>query len=208
MQEHDMSVTIPPEPWHEVAPRLYLGGSMMGGDLTHFDTVVSLSRSGNTFAPVPATVDHHPFYFGDANTIPTALVVKAIDAVLAAHARGDTVLVRCQAGLNRSALVMASVLIAQGWDPDNAVRHLRAVRSHDVLFNPTFLAHVLGEDHECDACALDAHRCEVCYRHVVHGLDTCRRHVGMTRETYLAELDAQAERIANRRWGMSGEETA
>lgn len=56
------------------------------------------------------------------------------------RAEGHTVLVHCQAGLNRSALVIAKALILSGEveNGKDAVKLLRALRSPAVLCNPVF----------------------------------------------------------------------
>lgn len=48
------------------------------------------------------------------------------------------VLVHCQAGLNRSGRVVATALVLEGMDPDDAITHMREIRSPAVLCNPTF----------------------------------------------------------------------
>ena len=52
---------------------------------------------------------------------------------------GRRVLIRCQAGLNRSGLVMALVLIREGYSPQEAVDLIRATRGDDALFNQRFV---------------------------------------------------------------------
>ena len=59
---------------------------------------------------------------------------------------GDRVLVRCQAGVNRSGLVTALILLLDGWQPDKIVEHLRARRSSRVLSNDDFRAVVCHGD--------------------------------------------------------------
>jgi protein-tyrosine phosphatase len=51
---------------------------------------------------------------------------------------GDRVLVRCQAGLNRSGLVMALILIKDGFAPEDAINAIRTQRGPDALFNESF----------------------------------------------------------------------
>jgi Dual specificity phosphatase, catalytic domain len=53
-------------------------------------------------------------------------------------------LIHCQAGLNRSALVAACVLVLQGHSAQAAVARLRAARSPAVLCNPAFEAWLLA----------------------------------------------------------------
>jgi protein-tyrosine phosphatase len=63
------------------------------------------------------------------------------DAVEFAHVRwkaGDRVLIRCQAGLNRSGLVTALVLIKEGHLPVDAINLLRTKRDRDALCNQDF----------------------------------------------------------------------
>ena len=53
--------------------------------------------------------------------------------------KGDRVLVRCQAGLNRSGLVTALVLIKKGMSPELAIETIRKQRGADALFNQNFV---------------------------------------------------------------------
>jgi protein-tyrosine phosphatase len=58
---------------------------------------------------------------------------------------GDRVLVRCQAGLNRSGLVLALILIKDGLTPQEAINHIRENRGSDALFNADFHDWLLQE---------------------------------------------------------------
>ena len=58
---------------------------------------------------------------------------------------GDRVLVRCQAGLNRSGLVMALILIKDGCTPEKAIDLIRESRGEDALFNHDFCTWLLTE---------------------------------------------------------------
>jgi protein-tyrosine phosphatase len=53
--------------------------------------------------------------------------------------QGDRVLVRCQAGLNRSGLVMALILIKDGFTPFQAIDLIRQRRTDIALFNENFV---------------------------------------------------------------------
>lgn len=55
-----------------------------------------------------------------------------------ALAKGERVLVNCQAGLNRSGLVTALALIAYGYSPENAIEQIRSKRSRICLANGSF----------------------------------------------------------------------
>jgi|ERR1039458_4502472 protein-tyrosine phosphatase len=58
--------------------------------------------------------------------------------------KGETVLVHCQAGLNRSGLVSALSLIKRGMKPTEAIAKLRSSRCDMVLCNDTFENYLLS----------------------------------------------------------------
>lgn len=131
---------VPREPWGEVAERLWVGGSLFGRPtLADFDTVFTLWRRAETAGKgvderlwaIPDTdVPHHGTLGGFAHLVERRL------------AAGDRVLVRCQLGLNRSALVAAQVLVARGMAGTDAVARLRAVRGSWALCNPNFVTYL------------------------------------------------------------------
>jgi hypothetical protein len=63
---------------------------------------------------------------------------KAVDFAHQQWKSGDRVLIRCQAGLNRSGLVTALVLIKEGYSPAQAIDLIRAKRGEDALCNYQF----------------------------------------------------------------------
>jgi len=74
----------------------------------------------------------------DAGEIPDPAILEELAAwVNEKRAIGPT-LVHCQAGLNRSGLVVALALIRSGRTPDEAIALLREKRSPAVLCNPAF----------------------------------------------------------------------
>ena len=58
--------------------------------------------------------------------------------------QGDRLLVRCQAGLNRSGLVMALILIKDGYTPYQAIDLIRQRRTDMALFNENFVNWLLS----------------------------------------------------------------
>ena len=60
-------------------------------------------------------------------------------------ANGERVLVNCQAGLNRSGLVTALVLIAYGFTPEKAIEHIRVNRAELCLVNQSFVNFLVTE---------------------------------------------------------------
>lgn len=146
------SIGFVDSPWSEVAPRLWVGAHDYVTDghrvreavvRDEFDVVVSLyARDGH--GP-DAHVEHHHFRMPDAELEPrdVANVDQLASLVAERLEQGRTVLVRCQAGLNRSSLVAALALVKRGWAPQEAIDAIRAARSPNCLFNRSFIAHVL-----------------------------------------------------------------
>ena len=58
---------------------------------------------------------------------------------------GKRVLIRCQAGWNRSGLVMALTLIKDGYDPQAAINLIREKRVPEALSNRTFERWLLND---------------------------------------------------------------
>lgn len=74
---------------------------------------------------------------------------KASDKVLEFMQKGKT-LVHCQAGLNRSGLVAAVVLMKQGRTAQEAIDFLRSNRSPFVLCNKTFVKQLHELQHKME----------------------------------------------------------
>jgi protein-tyrosine phosphatase len=119
---------------------LYQGGCMSGLVLPErFEHVVSL------YPWEQYAVRHQPrsymlFWLLDATEIPS-IVFSIAEWVQACVGDGPT-LVHCQAGLNRSSLITALVLIQSGMSGQAAIKYLREKRSPAVLCNTTFAAWV------------------------------------------------------------------
>lgn len=142
---------------NEIKPGLWLGGTpddewldghvawdrgWVERDERPFDAVVTLFALAQPFG---WGVEELRYGFADAGVDEIDL-----DAVRRcaewAHQRwqsGQRVLVRCQAGWNRSGLVMALVLILGGVAPEEAVALMRDRRSESVLCNRSFERWVL-----------------------------------------------------------------
>lgn len=141
----------PYEPWSEIAPGLWMGGhEYIGLDglwasavpRTEFHAVYSLhSREGH--GPDP-DIEHHVLEVPDDTlTAGQILAVHAFALSAARSWRDDrTVLVRCRAGLNRSGLVVAQVLMHHGWTVDDAVTLIRERRSPNALNNEVFIEYL------------------------------------------------------------------
>lgn len=65
---------------------------------------------------------------------------------------GRKVLARCQAGLNRSSLIIALVLLKEGYTANEAIELIRRKRSPHALFNQDFVSQI-RKDWESNATA-------------------------------------------------------
>lgn len=102
-----------------------------------FDVVVTLYGDAQ---PAPWGVREHRYGFADGSLSATDAAV-VIDLARTAHAAwrsGSRVLVRCQAGVNRSGLVTALVLMLEGYSAESAIALLRERRASVVLCNSDF----------------------------------------------------------------------
>jgi protein-tyrosine phosphatase len=140
----------------EILPMLWLGGTADEDVITYnlkrpritladYDTVVTMYAAANP-------VDWHvrEIRYGVWDSAMTDFDYEDLfDLVRLAHVdwkRGKRVLIRCQAGWNRSSLIMALVLIRDGWPAADAIRLMRAQRSPYVLCNRDFERWLLSVD--------------------------------------------------------------
>ena len=147
-EDHNYEDFTPKDLWTEVLPRLWIGGTadhdMIGmpeiepqitKDL--FDTVVTLHAWSNP-------VDWHvrelrqAFHDGEVAEIDVEDLWFLVSSIYEDWQAGKRILVRCLAGLNRSALVVVLVMIAAGYSANDAIELLRVKRSQWVLHNPEF----------------------------------------------------------------------
>ena len=143
--------------WSEILPGLWQGGTH-DSDTIHdtgsslykptrdeFETVVTLYESAN---PVKGGVKEvrFGFYDGDMTDFDPEWDLKSIvDQAHTDWKSGKRVLIRCQAGWNRSGLVTALVLIKDGYEPQAAIDLIRKMRVREALSNRTFERWLLNE---------------------------------------------------------------
>lgn len=137
-------IPIPKAPWNEVIPGLWQGGILQYADgFPHRGAVMTLC----TNAPnAPIYMREEILSFNDGDEVP-GIVNIAVEKVLEWRKAGIPVLVRCQAGLNRSGLVVALTMVAEGWQPVDAIVHIRRHRSPFALCNKVFERHVRNSGH-------------------------------------------------------------
>lgn len=155
---------VPRQPWNEIAPRLWMGGhEYIGPDGewtpavagSEFDAVYSLhSREGHGPA---AGVEHHVLEVPDDPLTARQIIAVRDFAFSAAQCwlAGARVLVRCRAGMNRSGLVVAQVMVHGGWPVAEAIDLIRARRSPSALNNEVFVDYLTtGLDLSAELSAL------------------------------------------------------
>jgi protein-tyrosine phosphatase len=148
----------------EILPGLFQGGTE-DDDVVHvaaqehrfasdsaYDVVVTLYASAQ---PAPWGVEELRYGFMDS-ALEGPDIARVIRAARYAYQRwtdGDTVLIRCQAGMNRSGLVTALVLVMAGLSPAQAIALIRERRSSGALFNDHFVRWLLEDGESAAATA-------------------------------------------------------
>lgn len=136
------------ELWSEILPGLYQGGTAHGDEVhqgrlvpaitpADFDTVVTLYASAQ---PVDWYVKEVRVGFFDHSEVDLDEhdLAHAVRTAYRDWSRGKRVLIRCQAGWNRSGLITALVLLLAGYTPEDAIALIRDKRSPHALCNRHF----------------------------------------------------------------------
>ena len=146
MRDYDCWPAYAPD---QILPRLFQGGTeddhVIGEAIPadhyrgerRFDLVVTLYADAQ---PAPWGVEEIRFGFPDGG-LTESTIERVLRIALTTHERwssGERVLIRCQAGVNRSGLVTALVLMLHGMAADEAIVLLRERRSQMVLNNSHF----------------------------------------------------------------------
>ena len=145
------------ELFSEILPNLYMGGTddadivQFGRRLPpldereEFDAVVTCYSYAQ---PMSWYVHENRYGFADG-PMDAETFVKVQELATWLHSEwkaGRKCLSRCQAGLNRSGLVIALVLMMDGYSADNALTLIREKRDRNALFNLDFVR--LAKDYE------------------------------------------------------------
>ena len=157
---HTLLAEVDHNDWPDYAPTQIVPGLFQGGteddDVMSvadsdfalrgtypFDTVVTLYASAR---PVPWGVEELRFGFLDAalDGEDIATVLRAAHFAHQRWADGAEVMIRCQAGMNRSGLVTALVLILAGLTPGQAITLIRQQRGQACLFNEHFVTWLMN----------------------------------------------------------------
>jgi protein-tyrosine phosphatase len=135
--------------WSQVLPGLYQGGTddadvvrfgrRYGAAITkeNFDLVVTMYAEA---LPVDWWVQElrYAIYDGDMNDVDLDSLKQIVFEAHRQGVAGRRVLVRCQAGWNRSGLVTCLVLIRAGFTPDEAIHLIRRARGGYAMSNSRF----------------------------------------------------------------------
>jgi len=156
-------VDYPNAEYHEIVPNLFMGGHVwMVGNHYKSGKHSTVSEDESWDYVVSAYIERyeqtHPqcdsrlVIFDDTekglDDKTWAKIRRAVDAVYDRWTAGQKILIRCQAGLNRSGMLTALVLMRLGFTADVAIRTLREKRSPDVLVNRAFERYVHEREEE------------------------------------------------------------
>ena len=145
-----------PQLYSMIAPNLFQGGTD-DLDVIHLAQTNNRPRTDLPFDAIvtmyawarPADWKVQEFRYGvpDASITDIDLdrLRQAVEFGYDRWKQGDRVLVRCQAGLNRSGLVLALILIKDGKTAEEAIALIRQNRGEDALFNNDFHDWLLKE---------------------------------------------------------------
>ncbi len=136
--------------YSEVLPNLYISGTLdedtvqfgksyfSMSDEPIFESVVCLYGHAN---PIGYYVREQRYGIADSaldkESIPE--ILELADWLHKEWKMGKRVAAKCQAGWNRSSLIVALVLLKEGFDADSAIELIRAKRSRNALCNPHFV---------------------------------------------------------------------
>jgi len=146
----------PKDTWTQVLPRLWIGATddddILGHELEEpritladFDTVVSLHAWSNP-ADWHVREIRQPFHDGEVSDLDIHDLWFLANTAYDDWMNGRRVLIRCLAGLNRSGLVLALVLVMAGYSPEDAIALIRSQRSKNALCNQHFAQWLLELD--------------------------------------------------------------
>ena len=152
-------VELPKKLWSEILPGLWQGGTedwdtcfeirrspRPAITAKDFDTVITTYAWAN---PVDWTVKEMRYGYYDSDRadwykeVDFDSIYQLVDVAHADWKDGKKVLIRCQAGLNRSGLVTALVLMREGYSAQRAIDLIREKRSGWALFNKNFVKWLL-----------------------------------------------------------------
>lgn len=127
----------PLESFTKILPGLFMGGGMQQPTGADFDAVITLNSGA---IPIKSDIIQHiVWHIRDAELPDLSELGEVAESAHMLWLLGKRVLVRCQMGLNRSALVVGHILTdVMGWSATDAIQEIRIKRSPYALFNENF----------------------------------------------------------------------
>jgi protein-tyrosine phosphatase len=142
--------------YSEIAPNLFMGGTA-DEDVIHQAVAYNKARTDLPFDAIitmyawanPADWRVQEFRYGIYDSaiadIDLDRLKQAVEFGYNRWLSGDRVLVRCQAGLNRSGLVTALIMMSTGLDAETAIEQIRKNRADIALFNNNYVEWLMSE---------------------------------------------------------------
>ena len=142
--------------YSEIAPNLFMGGTA-DEDVIHQAVAYNKARTDLPFDAIitmyawanPADWRVQEFRYGIYDSaiadIDLDRLKQAVEFGYNRWLSGDRVLVRCQAGLNRSGLVTALIMMSTGLDAETAIEQIRKNRANVALFNNNYVEWLMSE---------------------------------------------------------------
>lgn len=142
--------------YSEIAPNLFMGGTA-DEDVIHQAVAYNKARTDLPFDAIitmyawanPADWRVQEFRYGIYDSaiadIDLDRLKQAVEFGYNRWLSGDRVLVRCQAGLNRSGLVTALIMMSTGLDAETAIEQIRKNRAEIALFNNNYVEWLMSE---------------------------------------------------------------
>ena len=142
--------------YSEIAPNLFMGGTA-DEDVIHQAVAYTKARTDLPFDAIitmyawanPADWRVQEFRYGIYDSaiadIDLDRLKQAVEFGYNRWLSGDRVLVRCQAGLNRSGLVTALIMMSTGLDAETAIEQIRKNRAEIALFNNDYVEWLMSE---------------------------------------------------------------
>lgn len=122
----------------QISPNVWMGGCPVDTVPPGTRFIVNLYPWADYATPEGITMTRS--WLQDVHEMPDIDELVALACWVSTVRRIGTVLIHCQAGLNRSGLVTALALMVDGSSAGDAIDHLRACRHPMVLCNSTFEA--------------------------------------------------------------------
>lgn len=120
-----------------------------GKDLSNFDHGIDFQSVVTLFFwahPMPWGIEELRWGFADGHIdlVDKVRLFRAADWGYERWQAGDKTLIRCQAGLNRSGLLVAVILMKADYSAEEAILAIRSKRSSIALFNNHFVDYLIS----------------------------------------------------------------